>query len=90
MELPVSKQSDLPEAGAVVAGKHEVINQGAIERLGGAGQPTGGFAIRFTGPRIAAWMIVSEDDPGAAVKRSISDDRSDREFGLTLVAAMPR
>ena len=80
----------MPKAGAILAAEHQVIDDGAVERLRGAGQAAGGSAVAVAGGRIAAGVIVGEDDPGAAVERGVGDDPAEREIGAALVAGMAR
>ena len=80
----------MPKAGAILATEHQMVDDRAVERLGGASEAAGGPAVAVAGGRIAARMIVGEDDPGAAVERGVGDDPAEREIGAALVAGMTR
>jgi hypothetical protein len=56
-----------------------MIQHRAIERFGGRGKTPRASAIRVARSRIAARMVVRQDDAGAAELGSIGDDRAQRE-----------
>ena len=60
------KLAPAAQAGALVSGEHQMVEHRAVERLGRDRQPAGGAAVGIARPRIAARMVVGEDDPGAA------------------------
>ena len=67
-----------------------MVEDGAVERLCGSGKPARGPNVTFARPRVAARMIVRKDDAGAAMHRSIGDDRAKREIGPNPVPLMAR
>ena len=67
-----------------------MVDDRAVERLGGVGEAASSAAIAVAGRGIAAGMIVGEHDPGAAMKRGIGDDPAERKIGAALVARMAR
>lgn len=66
-----------------------MIDDGAVECLGSACEAAGRALVAFAWSRIAARVIVGEDDPGAVVKGGVGDDRAKREVGAGFVAGMP-
>lgn len=65
-----------------------MVQDRAVERFGRGGQAARGAAVAFAGRRIAAWMVVCENDPGTSMKRSVGNDRPKREVGASLIAGM--
>ena len=63
-----------------------MVEDRAVERFRGGGQPASRPAIGGARPRIAAWMVVGEDQAGAAVDRRVGDDRAQRELGAAGIA----
>jgi hypothetical protein len=51
-----------------------MVEDGTIERFGSRGQAAGRPAVGVAWPSIAAWMIVGEQDTGAAVLGGVGDD----------------
>lgn len=84
------QQSELAEACAVVAAEHQMVDDRAIERFGGAGEAPSGSAVTVARSGIAAGMIVREDNARGAVVRGIGDDRAEREIGAGFVAGVAR
>ena len=62
-----------------------MIEDRAVEAVHHTGQAARSETVGMAGPRVAARMIVPEDDPGASATRCIGDDRSNRQrrFGLS-------
>src|SRR6185503_2268665 len=61
------EETDPAEARAFASGEHQMIEQGAVERLGRRGQPARRPAVGIARPRVPARMVMSEHDPGAAM-----------------------
>lgn len=51
-----------------------MVEQAAVERLGGDREPSGSAKIRAARARIAARVVVREEDGGAPVLRRVDDD----------------
>jgi hypothetical protein len=51
-----------------------MVQDRAIERVGGGGEPFCCMEIRIARPRVAARVIVSQDDSRAAMDRGIDDN----------------
>ena len=66
-----------------------MVDDGAVEPFGGTGETTGREAVGAAGPRIAAWMSVTEDDTRAPAACCVGDDRADGQFSLRLSTVMP-
>ena len=62
-----------------------MVQHGAVERLGSVSQATRRTEVAVARARIAARMIVREDDPRAAVRGSVDDDLPNRKFAAALV-----
>ena len=65
-----------------------MIKHAAVERLRGSGQPARAAAIRRTGPRVSARMIVRKHDARAVMNRRVRDDLPDRESSTALVTVV--
>ena len=83
------KEAQLAKAGAVASAEDQMIDDCAVESLGGAGEAAGRALVAVAWSRVAARVIVGEDDPGAAMKGGVGDDRAKREVGPAFVAGMP-
>ena len=70
------EQSQLTEARALGAGEHEMVEDSAVERFRGARQTTSSAAIRIARSRIAARVVVSQDESRAGVLGGIGNDHS--------------
>ena len=66
-----------------------MVEYRAVERFNSAGEAAGGMAVGCARRCIAARMIVSENDAGAAVAYGVSDDGTQGEIGLALIPLMP-
>ena len=82
------KQSHPPQAGAFATGKDEMINDRAIERLGGEGEALGGRAILRAWSCIATRVVMGEHQTGAPMGRRVGDDRVQGERGTRSIAAV--
>lgn len=65
-----------------------MVEDRAVERFGRDHQAPGRAAIGVAWARIAAWMIVRQQDAGAFVKGSIAHDRAKREVGSAFIAGI--
>ena len=65
-----------------------MIEDDAVQRFGGRGEPARGPAVSLARADIAAGMIVGKDDAGAAVADRIGDDFLQRECAAGMVAVM--
>ena len=63
-----------------------MIDNRAIERFGGAGEPGGCPFVAVARRRIPAGMIVGEEDCRAVVGGRIANDRAEREVGAGFIA----
>ena len=65
-----------------------MVEDRAAEGFGGAGEAAGCTLVAVARRRIAAGVIMREEDRGGRQKGCVRDDRSQREVGAGLVAAM--
>lgn len=72
------------------AREHQMVEHRAVERFGRSREPAGRAAIGVARPRVAARMIVGEQDPGAPVLRGVGDDFAEREGGAGFVPSVAR
>ena len=63
-----------------------MIEDPAIDGLGGGGQAPRGALVALARRRIAARMIVGEQDSRASVYRRVDDDRAERKVGAAFVS----
>ena len=63
-----------------------MVEDRAIERVGRGGEAAGDLAIAVARPRVAARVVMGEDDPGAAVLSGVGDDFAEREIGAVRIA----
>lgn len=66
-----------------------MIEHRAIQCLRGIDQAPGCAAVSGARPRIAAWMIVGQDEAGTAMPCGIDDDLAQGEDSAGFVARMP-
>ena len=66
-----------------------MVRDGAVERFCRRGEAAGHPLVGFAGRRIAAGMIVSEQDGGASEYCGVPDDRPEREIDPMLAARVP-
>src|SRR4051794_38817337 len=69
-------------------GEHQMVEHGAVERLGGGRKTARRAAVAVAGASIAARMIVGDDDSRAAMRCGIGNDLADGEVGAGLVAVV--
>lgn len=67
-----------------------MIDQGDIDRLGGAEEAGRGGSIARTWHRIAAWMIMRHDQSDAIATRCLEQDRAQRPFDRIAIAVVAR
>ena len=80
------EQADLAKAGALGAREHQMIEHRAVQSLHRGRKAARAAAVGIARPRIAAWVIVREDDPGAAMLCGVGDDASQRKVRPAFVA----
>lgn len=73
-----------------MASKNEMVQYGAIYRLRCGCQPLRGLAIRIAWPRIAARVIVRQNDARASVQSGIGNDLTQRKLAACFISLMPR
>lgn len=78
----------MPQAGAVTAGEHQMVDDGAVQSFRRHRQTLGRAAVAIAGRGIAAGMIVGEDDPRTLVLESVGQDGVDRKRGPGFVAVV--
>ena len=83
------KQPHLPQAGTLQAAEYQVVDDGAVDRLGGGREPPGRPAVGTARPRIAARVIMGEDDAGAVMLDRVGQDFADGEVRARFLASMP-
>lgn len=83
-----SEQAHSPQAGAVAAGKHQMVDDGAIQRFRRHRQTLGRAAVAVAGQGIAAGVIVGEDDPRTVVLESVREDGVNRKRGPGFIAVV--
>lgn len=71
-----------------MARDHEVVEHSKVDRFAGQREATGDLAIDRAGGRVAAWMVVGEDDAGAVVNQRVGDYLPERQTGAAIVAVM--
>src|SRR4051794_37419718 len=67
-----------------------MIEHGAIQRLDRTGQPSGCAAVGVARPRIAAGVVVGQNDSRAVMLGGIGDDFAQGKAGAALIAAVVR
>src|SRR5881275_2095522 len=67
-----------------------MIEDGAVDGLRGARQAASCAAVGIARAGVAARVIVSEDDAGAAMLRRVGDDLAEWKGGAGFVARMTR
>ena len=82
------EQPHSAQASALLAGEHQVIDDGAIDRFGGASEPSRQLAIRFARAGVAAGVIMRQHDARAAMTKRVLQDRLHWEMRATLVTFM--
>lgn len=78
-----------PQACAFGAGKDQMIEHPAVEGAGSCRKPPGRTEVRLARARIAARMVVGEQDGGASVPCRIDDDLPERESEVACAAEVP-
>ena len=73
-------------AGALAAGEDQMIEQAATQRLGDGREALRRTEVRIARPRVAARMIVREENGRAPLVRGIDDDLTEREIDAASVA----
>lgn len=74
----------------MVATEDEMIDQGTVQRLGCRRKPAGCAAVGIAGRRIAARVVVREDNSRAAMYRRVANDLAQWETRSGTVAIMSR
>ncbi len=70
----------------MLAGEHEVIENGAVERFGCRRQAASDPAVGIAWCGIAARVVVRQDNAGAAMMDGIGDDLAQGKVGAGFVA----
>lgn len=65
-----------------------MIDDGQVDRLGGPDQRAGCAIVRLAWSRIAAWVIVSENDTGAPKPGGVRHDRANWQDGGRIITAI--
>lgn len=65
-----------------------MIEDGAVERFGGGGKAAGDGLVAVARPRIAAGVVMRQDEAHAAVAHGIGDDRPQRKVRAAFVPRM--
>ena len=67
-----------------------MVEYRAIERFGSRGEAPSRAAVAVAWARVAARMVMGEDDPGAVALGGIGDDFAEREVRAAFVAVVAR
>jgi hypothetical protein len=83
-----SEQPELPEACAILTGEDQMVDDRAVQCLGGAGETARGALVALAWCGIAARVVVSQNDSGASVQSGVGNDRAKREVGTAFIAGV--
>lgn len=80
----------MAQAGALGTGEDQMVEHGTVERFGRNSETPGAAAVGIARTRIAAGVVVREDDAGAAMLGRVGDDGAQRKCRAGLIAQVPR